>query len=337
MKNIYIHAGLHKTGTSALQLALYQNQNDLLEQGFYYPKIGIPPKYHGHHNIAWQFSRDRRFRPEFGDMNSLLAEIGRAKTNTVILSSEDFESSLLRPHRMQKISSCFLKNQIKVCFVIYLRSQIDYIQSLYFELLKWGYGDEFHAFMRRASMLNRVEYKEWEFIFNYAELRKSLQSIADIEVIFRDYDDLIGKNTVSDFCNVVGIDCQKPSFIENTDKINERLISSSLLKLFIRNRLGALPGSVVGVVDELFVDEFGPLVLSTGAQKRFQRLSEETALDRNKIAIHRQAGVSSGLMIEKVFSFETCGLVLNLMKLNQEPARRKQLIAEWRVWVKLDT
>jgi hypothetical protein len=69
----------------------------------------------------------------------------------------------------------------------------------------------------------------------------------------------------------------------------------------------------------------------------FQSVSDETALDRDKIAIHRPAGVSSGLMIEKVFSFETCGLVLNLMKLNQEPARKKQLIAEWRVCVKLDT
>ncbi|NBW61199.1 MAG: hypothetical protein EBR31_05685, partial [Methylophilaceae bacterium] len=97
MKKIFIHSGLHKTGTTALQAMLFKNRKNLSVQDFYYPSSGIPRNFYGHHNIAWQISRDRRFRSEFGDLRALLKEIGGIGKSKIVLSSEDFECSLLYP------------------------------------------------------------------------------------------------------------------------------------------------------------------------------------------------------------------------------------------------
>jgi len=334
MKKIFIHAGLHKTGTTALQFALNSNRNALQQQGFYYPSSGIPAKYHGHHNFAWQLARDRRFRPEYGDIRALLKEIEGVKEDNIILSSEDFESSLLHPHRMQKISNNFLQNNAKVCIVIYIRSQVDYLQSLYFELLKWGLGDEFYAFARRVASTHKIEYKDWQFLFNYAEIAKTLQPLKGLEIVFRDYEDLVDNNTVSDFCKVIGVDSGKMEVPAEINKINDRLTSNTLLKLFIRNRVGALPEGALDVVDELFAEEDGKLVLSNSAQKIFQDLNDLNGMNKNMRALKLPENTMSGFNIEKVFSFETCGLVLKLMKIAKDPVMRKQLIAEWQGWVR---
>jgi len=303
MRKIYIHAGLHKTGSTALQTALFNNRENLLRQGFYYPGIGIPARFHGHHNIAWQLSRDRRFRPEFGDVRTLVRTIQDNPENSVLLSSEDFECSLLHPQRMRNISAYFLKNKMEVCFIIYLRRQVDYLKSLYFELLKVGFGDEFSAFLRRIVASSKIEYREWEFVFNYSEINKSLRSLEDVELVFRDYDDLVDSNTVRDFCHVVGIDHAQLFFPEGMNKINERLAPATLLKLFVRNRVGALSESLLQAIDELFPVEGSKWVLSSGVRAVFEKFHDRDHFYKTGQLAKEAENELTGFNIEKVFSF----------------------------------
>lgn len=58
---IYIHIGMHKTGTTSIQKFLHTNFSGQNKE-FYYPNTGIYE--YGHHNIPWSLkegSRDNRF------------------------------------------------------------------------------------------------------------------------------------------------------------------------------------------------------------------------------------------------------------------------------------
>lgn len=335
MKKIFIHAGLHKTGTTALQFVFSNNKNNLGLQDSHYPKNGIPNNLHGHHNIAWQLSRDRRFRPEYGTVRELIKEIEETEKRKIILSSEDFESSLMHPQRFQKILEYFLNRGMKVFFVIYLRRQNDYIQSMYSELLKVGFGDEFNSFFRKIASTNKYEFKEWEFLFNYSKIAKSLQSLKDVEVIFRDYHDLDEDNTIVDFCNVIGIDHKKLDISDNRDRLNQRLATSTLLKLFFKNRVSAKPDGILDVVDELLDAEDKILMLPENMDNFCSELASKNLFYKNIKSFNVSIGNRDALNIEKLFSFNTCSLILLLIKLNGKNDRKKQLIEEWRQWVKI--
>lgn len=99
-RRLFIHAGLHKTGTTALQCALALNPNWITDHEYRFPLSGRPYGA-GHHNIAWELSHDRRFRAEYGAISDLIAEIRHGDYN-VILSSEDFTGALAHPCRFQE-------------------------------------------------------------------------------------------------------------------------------------------------------------------------------------------------------------------------------------------
>jgi hypothetical protein len=63
MKKIYIHCGFHKTGSTAVQIALSQNAERLRTEGYLYAHTGLvgDRMRQGHHNIAWELAGDRRF------------------------------------------------------------------------------------------------------------------------------------------------------------------------------------------------------------------------------------------------------------------------------------
>ena len=54
IKNIFIHAGFHKTGTTSIQVSLTQKRKILSKLGYLYPHAGIPDwaKF-GHHLLPW--------------------------------------------------------------------------------------------------------------------------------------------------------------------------------------------------------------------------------------------------------------------------------------------
>jgi len=48
MKTVYLHIGLHKTGTSTIQFFLANNREKLAELGYLYPFKQV-----AHHNLAY--------------------------------------------------------------------------------------------------------------------------------------------------------------------------------------------------------------------------------------------------------------------------------------------
>jgi hypothetical protein len=76
MGKLYVHCGLHKTATTALQTWLSTHADEFFAAGFLYPRAGRPVEIGGHHNIAWQLTHDRRFDRRVGDLDALFNEIG---------------------------------------------------------------------------------------------------------------------------------------------------------------------------------------------------------------------------------------------------------------------
>lgn len=62
-KILYIHCGTHKTGTSAIQKFLKNNQEKLEKNNLHYTNIGNTKAYPDcNHNLAWKISGDTKIR-----------------------------------------------------------------------------------------------------------------------------------------------------------------------------------------------------------------------------------------------------------------------------------
>lgn len=333
MKTLYIHSGLHKTGSTALQLTLLKNRHVLALQDFYYPIIGIPTNTYGHHNIAWELSRDRRFNREYGDISSLVKAILNCKYSKIILSSEDFECILLNTKKLDLLISQFSSFNIDLKFIFYLRDQASYLKSLYFELLKAGFGDEFASYSFWFTRNTYFNYKEWQFLLNYNDIYNSFKSFTNVECIYRGYDSLIEKNTVKDFCEIIDIDYFKLNIPLNVTTINKSLNINLLIKIFVKNRLKNNSPDLLNIVDELGSLQDYSFSIPPHINQKCLEIKATNNFFNNTNQIPTIEKSVKILKIERVFSFETCLLINDMYKTKYQLNVKNQLIQKWKNWV----
>lgn len=331
---VFIHCGLHKTGTTALQNAFFLNTRELLQQGFLYPKAFIPPKLTGHHNLAWELSRDRRYRMGHGDIDLFLKRMAEHHSE-IIVSSEDFEGSLLHPARWSGLRGASEKAGRTLVFVIYLRDQLDYFESLYGELLWSGCGDEFSTVADQIIKSRKFNFKEWEFCFDFSLIESALSQIAGVRTVFRDYNAMREACTIKDFCGVVGIDHGKLNLNAVMNKTNGRKSLEFLMKLFIRNRLGFINQEFASLIEELCQGVDGPLRAPTHHKKMFLD-HEAFQKDRVKFQLRPpkiHAPRHPPLNAERVFSFRTQMVVLELLEQRDHADKKVDLMQAWQKWI----
>lgn len=133
-KRLFLHIGLHKTGTSSIQSYLSDHRLDLQRLGILYPETAIPPTNHGHHLLPWSFMQREPVDPDaiFAQIND---EIATSPSDTAIISSEGFErrSSL---KKIDFIAEQFAEFDTRI--LVYLRRQDELIESRYNQNLKMG-------------------------------------------------------------------------------------------------------------------------------------------------------------------------------------------------------
>lgn len=238
MPKLYIHCGLHKTGTTALQLALDHHRDELIDRGLYYPRQGIPPGLMGHHNIAWRIARDRRFNPDHGDVNALIEEI-RGREETVLISSEDFEGSLVRTERWAPLLGAFRDIGFEPELIIYNRNPTDYLVSLYFELVRSGFGEEFQGFAREILETGIITRLEQTYVFDETRLKAAVSRIEGATAQFRNYDHLAGDSIFVDICDAISANDAVSELMHQVNlRANPRSSLSDLLASFLSNREG---------------------------------------------------------------------------------------------------
>lgn len=185
-KIIIVHAGRHKTGTSAIQHFLFSNRDRLSEAGFYYPNAGFLRGEPAHHAVALSLLPvNKQIPPAAAQkvLRNFKREIEQAE-GTVVVSSEQFQN--VAPRRLTHYLAGWTIRP-----VIYLRDQLHYLISSYQQIV--------HA---RTLSLSIEEYFDKRFKVVYADMLDAWSAeIGRENVSVRVYDRqlLRGGNIVEDF------------------------------------------------------------------------------------------------------------------------------------------
>jgi hypothetical protein len=136
-KELILHVGFHKSGTSALQETFAAQREQLQAAGVLYPSIGRK----AHHRIAWALTQKAwGWKKRGGEVTSfkhftrMARSINRSNSSKIVLSSEFF--SELTTEKIQVIASAIKNREVKVLFT--LRPLAKLLGSSYQQYLKYG-------------------------------------------------------------------------------------------------------------------------------------------------------------------------------------------------------
>ena len=135
---VVAHIGLHKTGTTSIQLSLAENRDILLEKGILYPRAGAVEA-GGHLNLVWEATESWKYVPEAGGLDALVAEAKGTKADVVLVSAESLSGYAKSPAPLEIVSK--LKNELRaeVEIVCTIRPQFVMLDSLYAQNASTGY------------------------------------------------------------------------------------------------------------------------------------------------------------------------------------------------------
>lgn len=137
MKRCYIHLGIHKTGSTAIQHALGKGRDFLLQENIYVPRAGMAaPDVAAHHHIAFELNDPKRFEPAKGGMSELAAELRAENPATVVLSTEAFCWTVSVPSRLPRLREPLLELGYELHWIVYFRSYPEWAESAYTQLAK---------------------------------------------------------------------------------------------------------------------------------------------------------------------------------------------------------
>lgn len=207
--NLYIHIGLPKTGTSAIQKSLVDNY-ELLKQKFslLYPELGRWVD-GSHHGLAFAFGDNpylKTLSPDAQkDLLSLLQnEIDESSCQNVLLSSECFH--LYNNEQFIEFSKGF-----NVRLICYLRRADMYLESFYAQNVQDSVVKESRSFDKFIEEnYDKIDYleflKRWE----------TLSARNNIVVRIYDKSQFIEGELLVDFYNALDIDSTEESLSVST-------------------------------------------------------------------------------------------------------------------------
>lgn len=246
MATLYLHIGIPKTGTTALQNFMAQNQEALQQHGicfpdfgYRYPRIGIYRN--GHFLISAYITEDnQKFsnRPgnEYEEGLDKVAELAKEYDKIILTDEAVWKGSRNRPDFWPQLKDDLEKRKIDLRIIVYFRRQDLWIQSFWSQKVKTGSGLTFHEFI--ASM------RENNYPMNYYEYMNMLSDIFGKEaLIIRVYEkgQYRGKEKtlVSDFLDIFGLT------LDDSFVIKEKIYNTTLTgnPLEMRRLINTLPGS----------------------------------------------------------------------------------------------
>jgi hypothetical protein len=146
MKELILHVGFHKSGTTALQESFHLNRKKLLEFGIDYSFIDAK----AHHQYAWALTQrpwgwSKRGGEKVSEKvwNKAAKQISESKVEKVLLSSEFF--SELDGQKIRKIRYEIPNRNIKILFT--LRPLAKLLPSSYQQYLKYGITAEYEDWL----------------------------------------------------------------------------------------------------------------------------------------------------------------------------------------------
>ncbi len=158
MKQMIIHIGLHKTGTSVIQKYLRINSPALRSAGFLYPGQRL-----AHHVIGWMcIGKELTQRNVTLESDELCQQINDSKCPNVIISTEALSTGkkIIAPVLKDYLNS-ELREPWNAKIIVYLRRQDRWLESRYMENIRRGL---------RIGSDSLGEYTFGEFIERHREI-----------------------------------------------------------------------------------------------------------------------------------------------------------------------
>jgi hypothetical protein len=199
--DLYIHIGIQKTGSTAIQRMLRENRRQLLRQRYI---LLTPPK---------QVLNGLRDAESMDEVTRILVKkwfashIHRSRVHrrnkTYLISWESFAGDPWRGWTNSGAIATELYNAVADIaapkIIVYIRSQDDFIESFYTQMVHQGHDIGFSEFLERVS---RFEYDYEKMLTSYANVfeRSNLRVRRYSKELFVNRNDLL-----IDFCRNVGI------------------------------------------------------------------------------------------------------------------------------------
>ncbi len=178
MKRLYVHIGLPKTGTTAIQYFLHENRASLKHAGYLYPGKGT-----AHHCLGWRMAGIKGWLPSeeaaIAESRKIFREINESKFAHVIVSSETMSEGLLdHAGRLHAILEEELHSAWEARIIVYLRRQDHWLESWYMEEVG-----------SKEPPANSYTFPE--FLLHYRE-----RAQIDYWALLRPWDELFGKENL---------------------------------------------------------------------------------------------------------------------------------------------
>ena len=221
-RTIFIHIGLEKTGTTSIQDFLFNNTEKLKNKSIFYPTIL------GENQISLCiYSAQRKnvgnLAPEKQEIKikenlpqtiqSIIKRFDKSNCENLVFSNEHLSSRLKNTNDIENLKRLFDHCNYPVKIVVYVRNQVDLLESLYFEGIKAG-GKE-----NLDDWANKFSY----FELDYMKLLSEWESVFGKEsIIVRLFDRRILKNgdAIDDFLDVLSVERNENFSISSQQNIS---------------------------------------------------------------------------------------------------------------------
>lgn len=196
-RTAFVHIGLAKTGTTAIQLASASLEDSMAQDGLQLLKTGRIRPDSGQHCLAWRIREDPRAEmhcPDY-DLSETRAELAASVAEHVVVSSEEFSSLAFEALNLAKLRELF--DGYRLCGIVYVREQVEFFNSFFVELVKdLGTGEAIGEFVQRISAEARYDYANW--------MQPFAEAFDDFIVRPYDSNEFVGGAIVKDFHTIIG-------------------------------------------------------------------------------------------------------------------------------------
>lgn len=204
-KTLYLHIGLHKTGTTSIQKALVDNLNTLSLHGYtpFTKQIRKTKKLTACSNFLFQ-QRENIQKGLFVDNKKELEyEISKFDTN-VIISAESM-SFIFCQNELMELKNIFSKYFEQIKIIVYLRRQDIQVVSHKSESSKGWKIDT--SFFEKSISTALPLYQE--YLNQYLDYNRKVSLWADVfhkeNIIIRNYEKLYKNDVIADFFQIFNI------------------------------------------------------------------------------------------------------------------------------------
>lgn len=193
-KNVFIHIGFQKTGSSAIQNYFNSNRQELASSEVDYP-LPFDEKLNSHQELAWVFMKKGKY-----DKDAVFSyyrnKIENSDKGNVFISSEDL--SLLRGGNVSLLKSMLEGFNVKI--LVYIRDPLDYMLSMYHHKVRMATEDRPFREYLADEKTRIVNYK--------LRLTPWVRNFGEDNIIKRAYlpAKFVGGNIATDVFNSIGLD-----------------------------------------------------------------------------------------------------------------------------------